>query len=481
MTDITSLLSNGSARAIGEAIAAGQITSYAATQWYLARIEQISGGESGLNCVRTLSQPALEEAQRADEERAAGRIRGPLHGVPWLVKDNVFTTDGSYCSAGAKALETFIPPYEATIVARLREAGAVLLGKTNLTEFADFVSDVMPAEFSGAGGVVRHPLGSSYGRGQGSSVGSAAAVAAGLCAFAIGSETQNSLQTPAIYSSIVGFKPTPGCVSRHGLIPLVPSQDSPGPLTRTVEDAALVLNAIAGADMNDTATLVKVTARDIPEKALHGVRIGIPRRAVADNVMTESRQHAFNKTLRLLAEAGAVIVDPCDFREADQLDAVRSCVFRTEFRESLNLLLARLTPCGMESLDDILRWNSDNPEAIPYGQSLLEATRQAPDIGSAQYRQDRLRDIRLSLQEGILAALADGNADILLSPMSAAAKCTGKAGAPVIAIPVGKDDDGLPFGITLYAAPGEDWAVLQIASEIERVVGQRILSPLTGG
>lgn len=481
MTDITSLLSNGPARAIGEAIAAGQITSYAATQWYLARSAQISGGESGLNCVRTLSRLALEEAQRADEERAAGRIRGPLHGVPYLVKDNVFTTDGSYCSAGAKALETFIPPYEATIVARLREAGAVLLGKTNLTEFADFVSDVMPAEFSGAGGVVRHPLGSSYGRGQGSSVGSAAAVAAGLCAFAIGSETQNSLQTPAIYSSIVGFKPTPGCVSRHGLIPLVPSQDSPGPLTRTVEDAALVLNAIAGADMNDTATLVKVTARDIPEKALHGVRIGIPRRAVADNVMTESRQHAFNKTLRLLAEAGAVIVDPCDFREADQLDAVRSCVFRTEFRESLNLLLARLTPCGMESLDDILRWNSDNPEAIPYGQSLLEATRQAPDIGSAQYRQDRLRDIRLSLQEGILAALADGNADILLSPMSAAAKCTGKAGAPVIAIPAGKDDDGLPFGITLYAAPGEDWAVLQIASEIERVVGQRILSPLTGG
>jgi amidase len=472
MSDISMIVGAGSARSIGAAIAAGTVTSRGVTAWYLARIAQFNAGPTGLNCVRSVSPLALEQARWADAELAAGRSRGPLHGVPYLLKDNIFTADGCVASAGCRALADFMPPYEATLVARLRDAGAVLLGKTHLTEFADFVSDTMPAEFSGVGGVVRNPLGWRYDRGQGSSVGSAAAVAARFCAFAIGTETQNSIQTPAVHTSIVGFKPTVGRVSRHGVIPLVPSQDSPGALTLTVDDAALVLQAMSGVDSNDAATLPHVAASDVGV-SLQGLRIGIPRRFMADNVMTDARTPAFERALTLLRGAGAVIVDPCDLPSADALHQVRSSVFRTEFKGSLNGMLAALRPGGMSSLEDIVVWNRAHPDAIPYGQSLLEAANASTGIHSQPYLDDRRRDVLLSVETGIQAAL-DAGADVLLTPMSAAAKCTGKAGAPVIAIPVGRDDDGLPFGLTVFSAPGDDAQVLQAAAAIEAVIGRRI-------
>lgn len=472
------LLSSGSAKDIGAAIFAGDLTSLEATEWYLSRIDLHNQGGAEINAVRSVSLTAREEAMRADLELAQGRSRGPLHGVPYLIKDNAFTTDGCFASAGASALSEFLPPYEATVVTRLREAGAVLLGKTNLTEFADFVSDIMPSEYSGAGGRVRNPLGTLYGRGQGSSIGSAAAVSAGFCAFAIGSETQNSLQTPAVHSSVVGFKPSVGRVSRYGFIPLVPSQDSPGPLTRTVRDAQLVYEAMAGTDVKDTATLKEFAAERHADTLLNGLRIGVPRRAIADNMISESSQHAFNRLLKSLSQAGATIVDPCDLPSAEQLQEVRSCVFRVEFRESLNILLKALSPCGMTSLKDIIAWNKKHPESIPYGQSLLEVADSAPEIHSREYIRDRRHDLVLSLDAGISAALKSGQADVLLSPMSAAAKCTGKAGAPVVAVPAGEDAEGLAFGITVYAEPGQDNKVLRVAGLIEGVVGARIIPEL---
>lgn len=474
MPDTVDFISTESALAIGAAIATGRVTSVEVTEWYLDRIARYNHGVDGLNCVRSISPLAREQARRADAELAAGMRRSPLHGVPYLLKDNVFTRDGSVASAGCKALAGFHPPYEATLVKRLREAGAVLLGKTNLTEFADFVADTMPSEFSGAGGVVRNPLGPRYDRGQGSSVGSAASVTARLCAFAIGTETQNSIQAPAVHSSIVGFKPTVGRVSRHGIVPLVPSQDSPGPLTLTVEDAAAVFDIIAGADVKDTATLARPGATSLAKVSLQGLRIGIPRRLIAESVITDARRPAFEGVLRRLADAGAIIVDPCDLPSAEQLHEVRSCVFRTEFKASLNSLLESLEPCGMRSMEDIINWNRSHPEAIPYGQSLLEASNATMGILSNQYIDDRRRDIALSLDAGINAALGAGGVDLLLSPMSAAAKCTGKAGAPVVAIPVGQDTDGMPFGITVFAAPGDDEGVLQAAMAIEKVIAQRV-------
>jgi amidase len=448
----------GPARAIGAAIAGGRVTCVEITQWYLQRIERFNGGDHGLNCVRAVSPLALLAARQADAELAAGRNRGPLHGVPYLVKDNVFTADGLPASAGSRALAEFIPPYEAALVGRLNDAGAILLGKTNMTEFADFVADTMPAEFSGAGGVVRHPLGLRYGRGLGSSVGSAAAVAAGLCAFAIGTETQNSIQAPAVHSAIVGFKPTVGRVSRHGVVPLVPSQDSPGPMTLTVDDAALVFEALRIGAGTAASTL----------------RVGVPRHFMTEGVLTSAQLAAFEAALARLAAAGVALVDPCDMPAAAQLREVRSCVFRAEFKASLNELLAALRPCGMASLADIIAWNEAHPSAIPYGQSLLEAAQGAPDLESAQYLEDRRRDLDLSLERGIGAALAEGKVDVLLSPMATAAKCTGKAGVPVAAIPAGRDADGLPFGVTIYALPDADETVLRAAAVIEAAIGERI-------
>lgn len=433
MQDLSTFLGSATAQAIGAAIAAGNTSSLAVIAWYLARIAQYNGGKNGLNCVRSISPLALGAARQADAEIAAGRWRGPLHGVPYLLKDNIFTADGSAASAGCQAIAGFVPPYEATLVARLHNAGAVLLGKTNLTEFADFVSDTMPTEFSGAGGVVRNPLGLRYERGQGSSVGSAAAVSARLCAFAIGTETQNSIQAPALHTSIVGFKPSVGRVSSHGIVPLVPSQDSAGVL-----DAALVCQAMAGAGHATTAG------------SLQGMRIGIPRRLIADNVLTDSRKEIFERALQSLARAGAILIDPCDLPGAAELHEVSSSVFRTEFKASLDSLLAQLQPCGMRSMQDIIEWNRAHPDAIPYGQSLLEAAHASPGLDSPYYLADRQRDIVLSLDEGINAALQAGAADVLLAPMSATAKCTGKAGAPVLAIPLSADADGLLFGITVF-------------------------------
>lgn len=466
MTDLDSLLMTGTARSIGAAIAARTVKAVDVTTWYLQRITRLNDGPAGLNCVRSVSPLALAQAALADAELEQGRWRGPLHGVPFLVKDNVFTADGTAASAGSRALADFVPPYEATLVRRLREAGAILLGKTNLTEFADFVSDTMPAEFSGAGGVVRHPLGHRFGRGLGSSVGSAAAVAARLCAFAIGSETQNSIQAPALHTSIVGFKPSVGRVGCHGVVPLVPSQDSPGPLTITVDDAMLVYRAMAGADAgNEQAPAARPVG---------GWRIGVPRSHMADAADPASNR-AFAQALASLANAGAEIVDPCDLPAAQQLSEVRSSVFRTEFKESLNVLLQAHRPGGIASLQDIIDWNQLHPEAIPYGQSLLEAANATAGTGASQYVADRQRDIALSLDQGICAALAAGSVDVLLVPMAVAARCTGKAGAPVVAVPVGQDETGLPFGVTVFAAPGSDELVLAAAAAIERVIGRRML------
>lgn len=467
MQDISTLLSTGTARSIGAAIADGALTSLDAVNWYLDRIAHANHGDDGLNCVRNVSPSARDEARRADAELAAGRCRGPLHGVPYLLKDNVFTLDGSPASAGARALAGFLPPYEATLAGRLRAAGAVLLGKTNLTEFADFVADTMPSEFSGAGGVVRHPHGRRYGRGLGSSVGSAAAVAARFCAFAIGTETQNSIQAPAIHTGVVGFKPSVGAVSRHGIVPLVPSQDAPGVLALCVEDAVLVGQAMAGPDVRDTATLRYQASFSGAEPALRGIRIGVPRQFIADSIAGAACNAAFERTLRALQVAGAVIVDPCDLPSAGQLHEVRSCVFRAEFKDSLNAMLEALRPCGIASMAELIAWNRAHPEAIPYGQSLLEAAHASGGVLGADYRADRRRDIALSVDGGIAAALSGHATDVLLAPMATAAKCTGKAGAPVVALPAGLDEDAQPFGLTVFGMPGADRLVLSVAAGIE--------------
>ncbi len=352
-TGVEHCLFDGSLPAIGSEFRSRRLSVREAVAWYMARIEAFDRAGPALNAVRALNPRALEEAGERDDEFARGLDRGPLHGIPVLLKDNILAV-GMKASAGAAALADFMPRRDATLVRRLRDAGAVVLGKTNMTEFADYVSDVMPSGFSSAGGIVRNPHGIEYGRGQGSSVGSAAAVAASFAPVAIGSETQNSIQTPACYSSVAGYKPSVGVVSRDGVIPLVPSQDTPGPLARSIDDAALVAAAIAGADMRDTLTLTQPGWRGKLERCdtLAGVRIGVPRRTIADRADLSGVLPLFEDVLSLLAGAGARIVDPCDLPSAEALQDVRSCVFRTEFKAALNEFLeAHDSPCGVANLD----------------------------------------------------------------------------------------------------------------------------------
>jgi amidase len=471
---------DGSLGAIHRAIVAKKISVGEIAKWYLARIEALDRSGPGLNAIRVIAPNALDVARQLDNEIASGRIRGPLHGIPIVLKDNILTGDGMMATAGAAALAGFRPASDATLVRRLRQAGALILGKTNLTEFADYVSEVMPSGFSGAGGMVKNPHGlSDYGRGLGSSVGSAAAVAAALAPIAIGTETQNSIQTPACVSSVFGFKPSVGMVSRAGVVPLVPSQDSPGPLARSVEDAALLMSVIAGADCRDSLSMVAALNRpdELRQRDPKTIRLGVPRRCVADRPDLENFMPQFAAALGELSKNGVTIVDPCDLPAAEQLQDVRSSVFRTELKAALNAFLEQNNnPCGIDSIDSLIRRNEQHPDGIPYGQGLLIAAAEAAGLDDPRYRADRKRDIALSRRAGIDAALNFSGADALIAPMSAAAKCTGKAGVPVLAIPVGHDSKGAPFGVTLFASQGSDAALLEIGAAVAAIIGRR-LSP----
>ena len=474
--DIENVLMRGSIAELRALYVERRLSVTDAVNWYLSRINDISQNGPAINAVREVSLRAMDDAKRADEAIARGEDLQALHGIPVLLKDNILTGDGMKAAAGAAALRNFQPDGDATLVKRLRSAGAIVLGKTYLTEFADFVSDVMPSGYSGNGGIVKNPHGIEYGRGQGSSVGSAAAVAASLCMFAIGSETQNSIQTPASYSSVVGYKPTVGLVSRAGVVPLVPSQDSPGPLTRSVEDAALVASIMAGPDMKDTASLMasKVMPGSLTCQGLKHIRVGVMRRQMADREEFLPVMPFFENVLKKLSAAGASIIDPCDLPSAEQLQDVRSSVFRTEFKASLNTFLQEHgSPCGIDSMETLIAWNEAHPESIPYGQSLLLASNASKGIDDAQYQSDRARDISLSVTAGIDAAMNMFDVDLLIAPMGAAAKLTGKAGAPVIAIPCGMGPDSTPFGVTIIAKVGDDARLLAMGHQIELIVGER--------
>jgi amidase len=474
--EVERILLEGSIARIHAAYASRRLSISEAVGYYLARIESVN---PTINAVREFADDVMSAARTADTRLAAGEPQGALFGIPVLLKDNILTGDGMSATGGAAALRGFVPRREADLVRRLRASGALILGKANMTEFADYVSDIMPSEFSGAGGVVRNPYGCRYDRGQGSSVGPAAAVATSLVPVAIGTETQNSIQTPACFSSVYGYKPSIGRVSRAGIIPLVPSQDSAGPLTRSVADAALVMSVIAGVDCRDSLTLFAARDTATPTtSAIHGLRIGVLRRTIADRAELAGVMPVFEGVLARLAEAGAQLVDPCDLPSAEQLQDVRSSVFRTEFKAALDAFLAdHDAPCAIDSLAALIAWNGQHPEAIPYGQSLLLAAQRTAGVDDPQYRADRRRDLVLSRTAGIDAALSLG-ADVLIAPMGAAAKCTGKAGAPVLAIPVGIDAAGVPVGITLFTAVGGDAALLRAGSAVAAVVGERRLPGL---
>src|SRR5881296_4452380 len=273
----------------------GRLTSVRLTESFLQRVATYDRSGPRLNAVLEVNPQAGEIAEALDRERASGRIRGPLHGIPVLLKDNVATADRLHTSAGSLALRESVAPRDAFLVTRLREGGAVILGKANMTEWANFMTTSMPAGYSSRGGQVVNPYDPALSPG-GSSSGSAVAVAANLCTVAVGTETSGSILSPANQNSIVGIKPTLGLISRSGIVPIAASQDTAGPLARTVADAAALLGVLAGADPGDRATRAsRAHARpdytaSLDPRGLEGARVGVPRAVFFERLSAADRK-----------------------------------------------------------------------------------------------------------------------------------------------------------------------------------------------
>jgi amidase len=299
---------------------------------------------------------------------------------------------------------------------------------------------------------------------------------------AIGTETQNSIQTPAAYSSVVGYKPSVGRVDRFG-VPAGAKSGFAGDLGAERTDAALVAAILADEELGEMSS--HFASQDLtggdPNARLSGIRIGIPRQQIANRPAFAHLLPMFEDCLSRLSKAGAALADPFDLPGADQIHDLRSSVFRFEFKASLNAFLQdNDAPCAIGSLRDLIGWNEAHPDAIPYGQSLLLAADATGGLSDPIYLADRARDLALSRRGGIDAALSMHDADVLLAPMGAAAKCTGKAGAPVVTIPVGLDATGVPFGVSLFTSFGGDSRLLAVAALIEKVIGARQMPALSG-
>ena len=432
---------DGAIRRLLDAYGRGETTVRDELARALARIAAVDRAGPALNAVLRIDPDAQWTARRLDAERRSGAAMGPMHGVPVLLKDNIDTGGGSMAtSAGALALADSFAPADAPLVRRLRAAGALIIGKTNMTELANYLSTGMPGGYSSLGGQVINPHHPALPVSTSSS-GSAAAVAAGLCRAAIGTETAGSILVPAFANGIVGIKPTVGLVSRTGIVPISFSQDTAGPLARSVEDAARVLTVIAGPDEEDAATHgapVVDYRRHLRRDGLRGARIGIPRTGFWDD-----QGDAWRDTLAgvraALQDGGAQVVDPADLATADRI--AWSPVMLYEFKAAMNAYLRRLGPgAPCRTLADLIAFNAAHAQAaLRYGQVwLLRAEHETSGrMHEAAYLNARAEDLRLCRTEGIDATLDRYGLDALVFPHGAGSSIAARAGYPSVAVPLG--------------------------------------------
>src|SRR2546428_70104 len=418
-----------------------RLTSARLTEWFLQRVETYDRGGPQLNGVLEVNPQARDIAEALDRERASGGIRGPLHGIPVFLKDNIATADRLHTSAGSLALRDAIAPRDAFLVSRLREEGAVILGKVNMTEWANFMTTGMPAGYSSRGGQVKNPYGDGWSPG-GSSSGSAVAVAANLCTVAVGTETSGSILSPANQNSVVGIKPTLGLISRSGIVPIAASQDTAGPFGRTVADAAVLLGAMTGVDPRDRATRASRAhgRRDqsaaLDPLGLEGARLGVPRTPFFD-ALGAADALVIDAALQALRGLGAVLVDPADILTAREVAEFRSSVMFYEFKRDLNRYLASLDETSpIRSLRDVIRFNEAHPrETLRYGQVHLLAAQATSGVRSEAYRHSRAEDLRLAKTEGVDPVLERAGLDALVFPGWAGAEIGAKAGYPSVVVP----------------------------------------------
>ncbi|MDP3486392.1 MAG: amidase family protein, partial [Bacillota bacterium] len=400
------LLQEGTIHSLQQAMEIGKLSSRELVLYYMDRIARFSSSGPKLNAVLELNPDAVYQAEALDQERRHSGPRGALHGIPVLLKDNIDTWDKLHTSAGSIALADSYATEDAFLVSQLRAAGAIILGKANMTEWANFMTQDMPSGYSSRGGQVLSPYGPGKFDVGGSSSGSASAVAADLVTVAVGTETWGSILSPASSNSIVGIKPTVGLISRSGIIPISHSQDTAGPMAKTVEDAAVLLSAMTGWDERDPVTFTSQGksytdyTQFLNPHALNGARIGVARayykRLDADGLEILAR------SIAALQQAGAIIIDPIEIpSESEKMD---TAVLVYEFKPALNAYLGRLAPhVPIHTLFELIEFNKRSPDRmLKYGQTLLEEAEQTSgSLTEPEYVSARLRDLRLTREQGL--------------------------------------------------------------------------------
>ena len=473
-------------RELQSAMTAGRISSTGLTRAYLERIRRIDRAGPRINSVIELNPDALDIARALDRERAAGNLRGPLHGIAVLIKDNIATADAMQTTAGSLALMGSRPPRDATIVGRLRDAGAVLLGKTNLSEWANMRSIRSTSGWSGRGGLTRNPYALDRNT-SGSSSGSAAAIAASLATVAVGTETDGSIISPANMNGLVGIKPTVGLVSRYGIVPIAHSQDTAGPMARTVADAATLLSILAGSDPNDAATTdassrLKSYADFIDKDGLQGKRLGIVRANFGgrNDLVSAVVEHA----LTVMKSRGAVLID-VELPNAARYGATELEVLLYELKADMANYLAEFAPGSpYRSLTDLIAFNErEKARAMPYfGQELFLRAEAKGGLDSKEYIDALANNHRYSRAEGIDQVLAAHQLDALVAPSGGLPWLTdfykgdysgggftqpaAVAGYPHITVPAGFVH-GLPVGVSFVGTAWSEPTLIRIASGYE--------------
>ena len=494
-------------------MSSGELTARQLADMYLSRIALIDEGGPGINSVLELNPDALVIAESLDAERKAGNVRGPLHGIPVLIKGNIDTFDRMSTTAGSLALEGSVALQDAFLVERLRDAGVLILGKTNLSEWANFRGVNSTSGWSSLGGLTRNPYALDRSA-CGSSSGSGAAVAANLCVAAVGTETDGSIICPAQTNGIVGLKPTVGLISRTGIIPIAHSQDTAGPMARTVADAAALLGAMTGVDETDAATLLALPVghRDgvsgdegsSPERAytdytqfldpkgLDGARIGVARGLFG----TDKRVlKIIESCLETMKSLGAELVDPVEMASSDKFGKSELEVLLYEFKTDLTAYLAnRSRMTKVHSLGEVVKFNEENlGRVMPYfGQERMEQAQKKGTLLNKRYLAALEKNHNLSREQGIDAVLKEHNLDAIVCPSGGPAwvidlvngdggrnwdmdssSYPAVAGYPHITVPAGYIF-GLPIGISFFASAWQEPTLIRLAYAFEQATHARV-------
>lgn len=469
-----------------------EYSSRSVTTLYLQRIAEIDKGGPALNAVIELNPDALVIADAMDRERAAGKVRGPLHGIPVLIKDNINTGDKMHTTAGALAIADNIAAEDAFIVSKLREAGAVLLGKTNLSEWANFRSTNSTSAWSSRGGQTKCPYILDRNP-SGSSAGSGAAVSANLCAVAIGTETDGSIVSPSSVNGLVGIKPTVGLWGRTGIIPISITQDTAGPMARTVKDAAILLGALAGIDLDDGYTVSSKgkTQPDytkfLDENGLKGKRIGVEKDGLKVN---NGLDGLFQDALNILKKQGAIIVEVELFKQMKEAFHAQFTVLLYEFKDGLNKYLSQANS-RVKSLAQVIEFNKQNEEkAMPFfKQEILELADTKGSLIDKEYV-EALKKTTIITRNAIDTILKQNNLDAISAPTNGFACCidlvngdynngfafsapAAMAGYPHITVPMGYVH-GLPAGLSFISSAYKEAEIITLAYAYEHASKKRV-------